>query len=60
MSSFAWRESSRSNGMGANCVGVALDRDTVCVRDSKQTRDPEHPKLTVDPSSWRAVLDMFR
>lgn len=49
-----WRKSSRSNSTGGNCVEVADNLPgIVAVRDSK---DPNGPTLTFDPTSWRAFV----
>lgn len=52
-----WRKSSRSNGQGGNCVEVAVRRDMIAVRDSK---DPEGPTLTFAPAAWQAFVDGLR
>jgi hypothetical protein len=36
----SWRKSSYSNGAQANCVEVALGRDRVAIRDSKNASGP--------------------
>lgn len=49
-----WRKSSRSNGLGGNCVEVADNLSGVVgVRDSK---DPHGPVLTFTPAAWRSFL----
>ena len=45
-----WRKSSYSSGNGA-CVEVALLRDTIAVRDSK---DPDGPSLAFPAAAWTA------
>jgi hypothetical protein len=48
----AWRKSSKSGNNGGNCVEVARNLPrVVAVRDSK---DPDGPKLTFTPETWRA------
>lgn len=50
-----WRKSSRSNGLGGDCVEVADNLPGVVgVRDSK---DPHGPVLTFTPASWRSFLE---
>ena len=47
-----WRKSSFSNANGGACVEVARNLPgVVAVRDSK---DPEGPKLIVEPAQWAA------
>jgi hypothetical protein len=49
-----WRKSTRSGGNGGNCVEVADNLpDAVAVRDSK---DPEGPVLTFQPSHWAGFV----
>lgn len=49
-----WRKSSRSNGLGGDCVEVADNLPGVVgVRDSK---DPHGPVLTFTPAAWRSFL----
>ncbi|MBF9128286.1 DUF397 domain-containing protein [Plantactinospora sp. S1510] len=49
-----WRKSSRSNSTGGDCVEVAGNLPgVVAVRDSK---DPDGPALTFDPTPWRAFV----
>jgi hypothetical protein len=53
-----WRKSSHSSGdQGGGCVEVAPMRDAIAIRDSK---DPEGPRLTVTPATWRALLTNLR
>jgi hypothetical protein len=47
-----WRISSLSGG--SNCVAVAIRRDVVLIRDSK---DPSGPSLRFTPSEWIAFLE---
>lgn len=50
-----WRKSSRSNGLGGDCVEVADNLPGVVgVRDSK---DPHGPVLTFTPAAWRSFLE---
>lgn len=49
-----WRKSSYSNGMGGECVEVAVLSSTIAVRDSKS---PAGPFLSLSVSSWRYFLD---
>ncbi|WP_307855478.1 DUF397 domain-containing protein [Kibdelosporangium banguiense] len=60
MSQTSWRKSSRSNGVGTDCVEVAwpsrppsLSADGVLVRDSK---NPAGPTLTIPVAAWRGLL----
>jgi len=49
-----WRKSSRSNGLGGNCVEVADNLPGVVgIRDSK---DPHGPVLTFTPAAWRSFV----
>jgi Domain of unknown function (DUF397) len=48
---YEWRKSSHSGSDGGNCVEVAAHPGAIHVRDSK---DPEGPALTFDPSAWSA------
>ncbi|GAA1950760.1 DUF397 domain-containing protein [Amycolatopsis minnesotensis] len=48
-----WRKSSYSNGVGGECVEVALRKGTAAVRDSKA---PEAGILSISAASWRALL----
>ncbi|GAA4224327.1 hypothetical protein GCM10022254_03510 [Actinomadura meridiana] len=48
-----WRRSSHSDNLGGNCVEVATLTKSVHVRDSK---DPDGPKLLLDPTAFRALL----
>lgn len=52
LNALAWRKASRSSSNGGNCVEVARDLPrVVAVRDSK---NPDGPKLTFAPKTWRA------
>ena len=52
-----WFTSSFSGGNGANCVEVALLRDGVAVRDTKdRTRQPHHHSA----AGWDAFLTGVR
>lgn len=54
MTGAIWRKSSRSNGLGGDCVEVADNLPGVVgVRDSK---DPHGPVLTFTPAAWRSFL----
>ncbi|MGW7362327.1 DUF397 domain-containing protein [Streptomyces sp. NPDC054841] len=48
-----WRRSSYSNGMGGECVEVAVDAAPVLVRDSKR---PFGPRLRFEETSWSRFL----
>ncbi|URM95686.1 DUF397 domain-containing protein [Actinomadura madurae] len=48
-----WRKARRSNDQGGSCVELAALIEGVGVRDSK---DPEGPKLLLDPTAFRALL----
>jgi hypothetical protein len=52
----SWRKSPYSGSHG-DCVEVALDGDTVCVRDSK---DPDGPVLRFTLAEWAAFLAAVR
>lgn len=52
-----WRKASRSSGNGGECVEAAPGGYAVAVRDSK---DPDGPKLAVDPSAWVAFADAVK
>jgi hypothetical protein len=54
LTSAAWRKATRSNTVGNQCVEVALLRQGVAVRDSK---DPEGPKLMFTMGEWDAFVD---
>ena len=56
MANVAWRKSSYSNGMGANCVEVASVGPDVLVRDSKLAEAEEQPILRLDRDNWTTVL----
>jgi hypothetical protein len=47
-----WFKSSYSNGSG-ECVEVAITRDRVAARDSK---DPQGPNLAFTPQAWAAFV----
>lgn len=48
-----WRKSSHSNGNGGDCVEIAVTRDAIGVRD---TKNREGGTLTFDPSRWTAFI----
>ncbi|MFD8210035.1 DUF397 domain-containing protein [Streptomyces sp. NPDC059695] len=48
-----WFKSSYSDSGGGNCVEVATCAHAVHLRDSKV---PDGPTFTVEPSSWSAFL----
>ena len=53
-----WRKSSRSNGLGGDCVEVADNLPGVVgVRDSK---DPTGPALAFTPTAWRSFMEYAR
>lgn len=53
MDDVTWRKSRRSNDQGGECVEVATLAEVVGLRDSK---DPEGPRLLLDPSAFRTLL----
>ncbi|TDC58295.1 DUF397 domain-containing protein [Actinomadura sp. KC345] len=48
-----WRKSSYSNGLGGECVEVAVIPGCVLVRDSK---DPNGPTIGLTPAAARALI----
>lgn len=48
-----WAKSSYSGGEGGECIEVAVDSDTVFVRDSK---DGQGPRLTFEVAAWSEFL----
>jgi Domain of unknown function (DUF397) len=50
-----WRKSTRSDSGG--CLEVALDGETVLVRDSKRT---DGPILSISPRAWAVLLAQLR
>jgi hypothetical protein len=48
--SATWRKSSYSGSGGGDCAEVASAPGAVLVRDSK---DPDGPRLIIDPRAWR-------
>ncbi|MGW0536668.1 DUF397 domain-containing protein [Streptomyces sp. NPDC003032] len=48
-----WRRSSYSNGMGGECVEVALAPGVIAVRDSKA---PLGPQVAMSVPAWRAFV----
>lgn len=55
INTLSWKKSSRC-GTGA-CVEVAGTPDVVHVRDSK---DPNSPVLSFEPTTWAAFIDNLR
>ncbi|MCI2418685.1 DUF397 domain-containing protein [Saccharopolyspora sp. K220] len=53
LSTTDWRKSSRSNGYGGNCVEVALTRQVIGVRDSK---DRGGGTLTFAADRWHTFV----
>lgn len=49
----SWRKSSYSSSNGGNCVEVAINSQTIAVRNSK---NPAGTALTVNLDSWRAFI----
>ncbi|HEX5403191.1 MAG TPA: DUF397 domain-containing protein [Pseudonocardiaceae bacterium] len=52
-----WRKSSYSGGGGNDCVEVAVEVDTVGVRDSKHIAGP---RLQFSPTAWRTFAHRIR
>jgi hypothetical protein len=53
-----WRKSSRSaDGTSGDCVEVAYLNTVIGVRDSK---NPNGPRLTLSPATWRALTDHIK
>ncbi|MER7343818.1 DUF397 domain-containing protein [Streptomyces aurantiacus] len=52
-----WRKSSYSNGMGGECVEVALALGDIAVRDSKALPGPW---ITVGASAWECFVGAVR
>lgn len=52
-----WRKSSRSNGVGGECVEMASAHDRVLVRDSK---NPEGPVLAFRSAALGALFGGLR
>jgi hypothetical protein len=52
-----WRKSSRSNGVGGECVEIAVVPDAVGVRDSK---NPTGPALVFAPAAFTAFLNTVK
>ncbi|MEV1020796.1 DUF397 domain-containing protein [Streptomyces sp. NPDC050264] len=48
-----WRKSSYSNGMGGECVEVALSTQQIAVRDSKLRQGSS---LSTSPPAWEDFL----
>ncbi|GAA2440028.1 DUF397 domain-containing protein [Streptomyces macrosporus] len=48
-----WFKSSYSGGGGDNCVEVAVQPETVFIRDSKDT---QRQPLSVSPTAWSAFI----
>jgi Domain of unknown function (DUF397) len=57
MTGAGWRKSSYSGNSGGNCVEVAVGRQAVAVRDSK---DPHGPMLALTPERWMAFTAWCR
>jgi hypothetical protein len=54
LESATWRKAARSNTQGNQCVEVAMLKQGIAVRDSK---DPDGPKLMFTSGEWDAFLD---
>ncbi|MGW2721861.1 DUF397 domain-containing protein [Streptomyces sp. NPDC001178] len=52
-SSIQWRKSSYSNGMGGECLEVAVLVGGIAVRDSKVTSGPQ---LTLSRATWKNFI----
>ncbi|GHC44246.1 DUF397 domain-containing protein [Streptomyces flavofungini] len=52
-----WRKSSYSNGMGGECVEVALLLGDIAVRDSKAVPGPW---ITVGTGAWESFVGAVR
>lgn len=57
VTSASWRKSTYSGTDGGNCAEVAVAPDAVLVRDSK---NPDGPRLTFGPDTWRAFADRVK
>jgi hypothetical protein len=57
LSSAAWRKSSYSACNG-NCVEVAVHRDLIGVRDTKD--EGRGPVLIFDGAAWRSFIDSLK
>ena len=53
MSLAEWRKSSHSGNPNGSCVEVAVSRERVGVRDSKNA---DGPRLAFPPATWRDFL----
>ncbi|WP_089311533.1 DUF397 domain-containing protein [Actinomadura mexicana] len=53
MEGVTWRKASRSNDQGGACIELAALVEGVGVRDSK---DPDGPRILLDPTAFRALL----
>jgi hypothetical protein len=52
-SSIPWRRSSYSNGMGGECLEMAVLAGAIAVRDSKVTSGPQ---LTLSSATWKNFI----
>lgn len=52
-SSIQWRKSSYSNGMGGECLEMAVIAGAIAVRDSKV---PSGPQLTLSSAMWENFI----
>lgn len=52
-----WQKSSYSNGLGGECIEVAIAPEGLLIRD---TKDPDGPTLELTPAAARRLLDHLR
>ncbi|MER5430857.1 DUF397 domain-containing protein [Streptomyces sp. NPDC002588] len=52
-SSVQWRKSSYSNGMGGECLEVAILTEAIAVRDSKVAPGPQ---VTLSNAAWQSFI----